>query len=173
MKIKKFRLLLFVFLFLCFFTPGCSSDASTPDIPLPDLGVKVYEFNKRLHLSRLEGPKRVFRNEEDISLLIENLGNEDIAFPVDYGLQLFLYSDNNWVKIRQLVEYPLVNPNDLLPIPPSKGDLRRMGYPIISPYFPGLKKRTPMRVFVIGSVYKNGKITDERVGAYMDAFLEP
>ncbi|HEY9076049.1 MAG TPA: hypothetical protein VIO61_05865 [Anaerolineaceae bacterium] len=172
MMIKKFRLLLFVFLLLCFFSAGCSNDVSTPDIPLPDLGVKVSEYNRRLHLFPLEGQK-IFNNRQWMDIIVENLGEHNISFPIDYGVQIFLFLDNQWLKISDLVEYPLVNPNDLLTIPPSKGDLRRMGTVSIVPYYPGLKKRTPMRVFVIGSVYKDGKITDERVGTYMDAFLEP
>jgi hypothetical protein len=73
-------------------------------------------------------------NPEDIYLYVTNKTNDCVIFPYNYGLEIFIKVNENWVKVNNLVEYantenkPLtsasgVEPDDLIFIRPDYSNI--------------------------------------------------
>lgn len=109
---------------------------------------------------------------EFITLILNNPSNKIIVFPADYGLNMYLYNneDQTWIQVKNLEKYSQEENKQVSPI--GESSLNQ----ILVSALPGLDTTSApidLRVVVIGTIYKDGIPTDKQVGAYTDITLQP
>jgi hypothetical protein len=107
---------------------------------------------------------------EPVSLMVETIGKQPIVFSNDYGIEVFLRKDDNWIKL------------DLVPIKYIEGDIYLrpaennpiyFGSTMVEPIFEDKSEKVKIRIVVVGRKYIDGKKTDQMVAAYTDIWLYP
>lgn len=157
-------------LLVLFLMAACGRDLSSKErafatlVPVPmdtGLRLKVLEIGK----TRSGAPA--------ITLLLENHSKDHIWFLApQYGTRVFVYSesDGEWVEVEDL-STPVSEVEDIL-VP--KGQGMNWGAPIfVVPSLPDPHRPVTVRIVVIGEIYRNGRRTGEKVGAYIDVTLKP
>jgi len=109
----------------------------------------------------------------DIYVVIENLSDQQIFFPLGYGTRLFIVRDNKWVEIMNKNEY-YGNGSILFPKGIQLGYLISTGIrPIIGPNIKYEGNQEILRIVIIGELISDGKKTGISAGAYTDVFVNP
>lgn len=162
---------------------GCSSKSDlvptpVPPASLPDIAfataVPVYETNTKITMqlaNEFNPPTLTLKSSFDVWVI--NQTAEPIGFPKDYGSRVYVYSDadNTWQEVKNLVIYQTNRPLRLEP----KGE----GYvfseqPVgFQPDITTTDGSVMVRVFVQGRSFKDGRLTNEIVAAYLDVLLQP
>jgi|CXWL01.1.fsa_nt_gi hypothetical protein len=112
-----------------------------------------------------------------IAIRIENMSNQKIVFPDDFGLKLMTYSEQNgiWESVPNRFEYMHLQPESksLSPhgVVETATNLVWMKTIYIHPV-PNIEQPILMRVIVIGNIYEYNTLGAE-VGAYTDIILDP
>lgn len=109
-----------------------------------------------------------------ITLLIENHSNDQIWFLAPgYGARIFVYSESSgaWVEIGDRIVSASESEDILVP----KGQGINYGAIVsVGPSFtPDTRRPVTVRIVVIGEIYRDGRRTGEKVGAYIDVTLQP
>lgn len=135
---------------------------------MPDFGVPNDELNTRLELSTPLG-WNTFRTRDMIGIVVKNMSQEDIFFTRDFGALIFLYQNNEWVKVSNIVTYP----DRSFILPPWNGNNLNFHVADVSPDLREINKAVTIRVFLIGNIYRDGAVTEEKVVSYIDIRLRP
>lgn len=143
--------------------------ALSPPKGMPDVGIPEEALNRRIRLLAPEG-LNTFKTNSRIRLVVEVIGSEGIFFPADYGITPFRYDDGEWVQVD---EVPTTYARGDGVLPPSQGNILLTGTASTVPILPETDRPVLLRVFVFGRVFRNGMVTDEVEGAYIDVVLRP
>jgi hypothetical protein len=155
---------------------GCQSPSLslTPTLTPKEVAfataVPIVEMNTKMKLRLATELANASKVNSVISLILENYSRKSIGFSGYYGLSTYVYSDttNSWVALKDGSTYP--NKNTVLD--PKDGDFSVQvvrAFPIV----PNDGKSVTVRILVVGKVHQNGAPTDQEVGAYVDAVLNP
>jgi hypothetical protein len=164
----KYSLLRFVIVsgFYLISLIGCQRN-SLPTY-FPDLGIQFEEMNTDIELVAPYGWNS-FRTDSVIGLAVRVTGNEPIAYTYDYGARLFILQDGEWEEVRNITTYP----EGFMVVPPWENNPRNEGGIDVRPELPESDKLVLLRIVLIGNIYRDNRVTDERVGAYIDVELNP
>ncbi len=137
---------------------------------MPEIGLPVERLNTQVYVFAPKG-WNTFKFNDPITLEIRVIGNEEIIFPPDFGVSTFLYRDGSWLEVVESV--PVTYSHGDVILPPYRGNLFLSGTAVAFPILQNASDPTLLRIFVFGHVYRNGKATDEKVGAYADVIIHP
>lgn len=135
---------------------------------MPRIVTSIKEMNRSLELSA-PLPYNTFKIDDDVGLVLINHSNTPIILPQDYGVHIYQYSNNNWIPIQNLMEYPL---GEKIVYPREGKPFRE----VVLVVYPNIlsDQRVKIRVVVIGNYYYEPKGTKGgSVGAYVDVILKP
>jgi hypothetical protein len=147
---------------------GSTNDAAVPfTIPMSEIGADLQE-NKYLQIIAPEGWNS-FKTGESISLMARNVSENQIAFAPDFGARIFIRTDKEWVEVGNKITYK----NDPSTLDPSDDwYVDKTISPIVDPVLPDNSVPCDIRIFIIGDLMENGKMS-KKVGSYIDLRLNP
>lgn len=148
------------------FLMGCKRISMPSDFP--EVGISLSDMNNYIELNAPESINS-FNTEGVIELSVRVIGDEPIAFTHDYGARLFIPQNGEWEEVRNFGSYP----RGIIIVPPWDNNPRNEGAAGVGPELPDPEKPVLLRIVLIGNVYRNEQVTDERVGAYIDVELKP
>ena len=82
---------------------------------------------------------------------------------------MFIYENSHWVRVVNFPKYP----DGYIILSPAKLDPLMFGAAVVDPFLPDIHKPVILRVILIGNIYRDGEISDEETGAYIDVVLKP
>jgi hypothetical protein len=163
---KSVRYIWLLLISSIFLMSGCNQ--RTEIIPMPDFGVPSEEMNTKIHLEVPEG-WNTYKIGEAIEINVEVIAKEKIAFEYDYDAKIFVLEDKEWVEVPNLMEYP----EGTLILPPSNGEPNLQGSASVDPVLPKFDHQVTIRIVLMGNIYRNEQVTNERVASYVDVVLKP
>lgn len=135
---------------------------------MPEIGIPANEMNTKIRISAPEG-WNTYKTNDDISLDIKIISEEEIAFPSNYGARLFTRRNHEWIEIANLTHYPegifLLVPYDNKPF--------NIGATSVFPILSDPSEPITIRIILVGNVFKDGQVTDEVTAGYVDVDLKP
>jgi hypothetical protein len=135
---------------------------------VPDIGLPDSEMNTRIRLQAPDG-WNTLKIGDVVGIDVEVISDDQIAFSHDYGAKIFIYEDQEWREIPNLMKYP----DGYLLLTDARGDVFKKGVASVAPVLPKTDKAVLMRIILIGNIYRNGQITTEQTAAYIDLELKP
>lgn len=149
--------------------------------------VSTKNVNQDIQLRPLHGNENVF-DEGRIVLLLANVSDQLVKFPVDYGIRLFVYDQemSQWTEIPNQTEYEIVVPEGQTLIEnddvDSQGRIKLHPFgsafeksdttPIsATPLLDGLQKPFTLR-FVVSGTVDDGDSSENKVSAYYDVYID-
>jgi len=157
----KALLLLATLLCLSTTVSSCSSAEKLPGVDVP-----LQQMNSQLRLS-LPGGAEHLQVGDSIPLIIQDLAQDPVVFPQDFGAKLFVRQNQQWVPVENDVGYP-AGEFVLLPVKQQPfGAISTFVDPVISQSPP-----VTVRAVVVGHLRHNGQ-TGQVVAAYLDITLQP
>jgi hypothetical protein len=165
--IMKTRFLLIVFLALFLF--GCQARYDREFFELA--GTQDINKSIRLIMARSTPDQDSIVYGDSVGFVVENKSEYDIYFLASDDVKIFAFVGEIWIEIEDSPAIYLPSEHRYLP-PMSDG---MPSYVAISarPIFADLKKKTEVRVLVIGTVMQEGQPTDIKVAAYHKVWVEP
>jgi hypothetical protein len=145
---------------------------SVPSDKVPGFDISIKEMNNKLKIISPIGLHNSFKNDQDLSLYLTVISDDQMAFKTDFGAKIFVFQDNQWVEVENRVDYP-GEKTQYFSLSPAKGNPAEGASIILRPYKPGLNSVVPMRAIVVGYIMKNGDVTDEKTYGYIDLELKP
>jgi hypothetical protein len=167
----KFHFKIVLILILLISIASCADIPSVPGGGMPDIGVAQEKMNSEFKLSV---PKvgNTFKIGQEISLNIIVVSKNQVALERDHIARIFLSRNNSWVEVRDIMEYGDMVP-DILIFNPYSGNPFNMGAIGVVPDLPDTGKAMWVRIFLVGSIYRDGHITDEKAASFVDVVLNP
>ena len=159
------------FIFLLFAAISCQRKSVVP--PMPDVGVPSQEMNKRFSI---QAPPAIntFRTKDIVQLVIKLNSAEPkdpLTFQYNLGARIFIEKNDQWIEIKNAEIYQ--NSPGKIILSPSDKWPKNQFVQAFKPELPDVTKITVVRFNLIGNIIKNGSVTDERTGAYIDVTLKP
>lgn len=139
---------------------------------LPDLGIPADEINKRIIIRAPVGINS-FRTNSIMYIEIKLISHEvkdELAFNSDFGTRLYINQDGQWIEIKNNMQYTGGESQYFLS--PTDKEVR----PFVNTVLPNLSdynKTVDLWIFVIGNIVKNGRVTNNKTGAYIEVELKP
>lgn len=161
MKYFQWRIFFLIFTFL----GACVS--SPPIENLPDVGIPYNKLNKDLYLTAPIG-WNTFKTSDPIAINIKVTSSNTIVFQPDFGVRIFLEKNDSWDEIFDDTK----RPGGLIHLSPESS-WQDYSSIVLYPDPFDRNDKTKLRIYIIGKVYRNGQITDELVGSYVDINLTP
>ena len=108
-----------------------------------------------------------YKFENYITLSYRNTSKKQIAFPPDAEVGIFIYEKGNskWAEVRNNIQYSS-SPKPYVIIG-SAGEMSNYGSIVIAPDISDDSSKE-IRVAITGHVYRDGVVTDECVGAFIN-----
>lgn len=149
---------------------SCIGGQSQAPSGMPDVGIPAEEMNSSIQVIAPNG-WNTYKINDRVVLEVEVISTEQVIFPPDFGARVFVIVDDEWAEVSLL---PPSRPRQgQFLLSPSYGDPFERGEAMVYPILEQSDRPVLMRVFVIGSIYQDGQITDRRVAAYTDLTLRP
>ncbi len=149
---------------LCSLITSCSVIYRRPDKPPIDFDSAYMNHQIRLIVIK---ELSAFKTNSDVAVQLEYDTTNEIVFPSNYNLRLFIQQDGEWVEIREKPTIRVGDPVILSPnIPSLYGQI--VGF---WPQLDDLTKTYYMRVYVFGDM-KTPEDT-KKVAAFADFILTP
>jgi hypothetical protein len=161
-----------VLLLLSLSIVSCSSQSATPPTDFQFYGIPPEELNTRVRVTAPSGLGNTYRNNSLLSLVVEVISDDQIAFPKDFGAKIYVYDHNMWIEIKNDMEYAEESEKGHI-LSPIKSDHFNSGVASLSPLYPDIKQKLPMKIVLSGHVYKGGQITSQITGGFIDLTLKP
>jgi hypothetical protein len=167
----KFYIKSSVILLLLIVMASCTEIPPTPSGAKPDIGIPQDRINSEFKLSV---PKvfNTLKIGDEIALNIYVVSKNQIAFGRDRGARIFLSKNNSWEEVPNLMDYGDLE-SDLYIYKPYSEDPFNMGAIGVIPDLPETGKSMRVRIFLVGSIYREGQLTDEKTASYVDVVLNP
>jgi hypothetical protein len=163
----RFAYIVSTYLLLLLVT-ACKAKPAIPADAMPDIGIPAEEMNTKLHLTAPNGWNS-FKIGDVIGLNVEGTSEDQIAFPPDYGARMFVYQNGQWKEIANFMTYP----EGLIILSPRKGNVFNDGTADLAPIFTNTTNPVTLRIILVGSIYRDGKVTAEKTAGYIDVNLTP
>jgi hypothetical protein len=153
-----------ILLVLIIFISACAQGKSLNESYYPKLDYQIEKMNTIFIITNPSRNNNSLKNNDILSLDLENLSGDVVNFPGDFNIKVFQKLDSKWVEVQNNFGYPK-NDWELL----TKADWGAGLGIALNPYISNLEKPTTIRIFVFGKTEKTG----ETVGAYIDLPLSP
>jgi hypothetical protein len=144
---------------------GCEKKTEMSAELLSELGVPASEINTRLNLSAPAG-LNTQKVGDIISIIVKVTSEDQVAFAKDFGARMFVNSNQKWIEVQNFMGYQ--DTKTLL----SRKD-GEFGEADLSPVLPDPLKATTVRIFLVGNIFRDGKVTDQKTAGYIDINLTP
>ena len=155
---------------------GCSSNKPKISSELQEYfknQVPVRDLNKNFCIWVDSSNQADINFGSDMNVVIENLSDQQIFFPLGYGTRLFIVRNNKWVEIMNSNEY-YGNGSILFQKGIQLGDRISTGIrPVLGPNIKDEGHQEILRIVIIGELITDGKKTGISVGAYTDVLVNP
>lgn len=149
---------------LCSLAASCSVNSQSPETPPIDFD-SAY-LNQQIKLT-VVNELSAFRTDSVVALLLEYNTTNEIVFPSNYNLRLFIQQDGEWVEVK---EKPTIRPDEpvvLSPnIPTSYGHIVAFW-----PQLDNLERKYDMRAYLFGDMKTAEGI--QKVATFADFILRP
>lgn len=172
---KQHLYLLFFYLMLSIILAGCTS--VRPNVP-KELDIS---FQKIISIEDMNGSIRIRQTSletakygSNITVSIENLSNQPIFFPLNFGIRLFIIRDNEWIEIQDKNQY--YGEGTLLHSKNHEdysGKVTTWIRPVLPPELKSDGNHDILRILVIGETQGGGIEQGVLVGAYYDVDVYP
>lgn len=150
---------------------ACSSRPSLPKNETPDIGIPKEVMNTVFQVS---APKALntFNIGDEVTLEVKVVSSEQVAFERDMGARMFIFDANQWIEVQNSVSYDYLEPKDYVFVPYADNPFN-LGMAVIEPVLQNTSKAMTVRIFLVGSIYQDGRKTNEKAAAYVDVNLRP
>lgn len=129
---------------------------------------KVNDMNEHFSISVNNSDDSNLRYGSNIDIVVYNKSKQEIYFPPDSSMKLFVVRENTWIEIENFVTYG----DELILLPNGSlfGDTRStLVNPVLLPDMDKkVDERDIVRVAMIGELLSSGNPTGTLVGAYTD-----
>mgnify|MGYP007068807750 CR=1 FL=1 len=105
-----------------------------------------------------------------ISLDIRNSSNNKIGFPDDWGVRIYLKTDDVWMEVSNKTTYYQTHE---IVLEPANDEFGSVGSTIANPDILNESNPVTIRVIVVGNIMNGDVLTDEQAAAYVDITLHP
>jgi hypothetical protein len=151
---------------------SCSNQSATPPTDFQFYGISPEELNTRVRVTAPSGLGNTYRNNSRLSLVVEVITDDQIAFSKDYDARIYIYDHNKWIEIKNVMEYAEeLEKGEILS--PIKSDPFNSGVISLAPFYPDIKQKLPMKIIISGHIYKDGQITSQITGGFINLTLNP
>jgi hypothetical protein len=148
----------------CSFAANVAEQSS---IPTPDIGTDV-QVGKFLEVTAPNGWNS-FKTDEAVSLEIRNISENPITSGPDFGMRIFVRSDQGWIEVKNKAGYEY----ELITLEPTENyDPFKTVGTFVLPELPDYSVASDIRIFVFGDLIENGK-EPKKVASYIDLKLNP
>jgi hypothetical protein len=147
---------------------ACKDQPSIPAGVMPDIGISAKEMNTKVQLTAPDG-WNTFKIGDVIGLDVGVMSEEQIAFPPDYGARMFIYENNQWKEVANFMTYP----EGSIILSPRKGNYLNDGSANLDPMLTDATHPVTLRIILVGNIYRDGQVTNEKTAAYIDVNLTP
>jgi hypothetical protein len=135
-------------------------------------GILPEELNTRVRITAPVGLGNTYRNNSPLSLIIEVISDDQIAFSKDFGARIYIYDHDMWIEIKNNMEYAEETENGYI-LSPIKADHSNSGIVNLAPFYPDISQKLQMKIIISGHVYKDGQITSQITGGFINLTLKP
>lgn len=146
---------------------GCNTGLSAQDAAFNKI-VPMDGMNSKLEFIALDSKADPYKIGTSISLGLKNLSKNRIIFPSDYGLQLYTYQDDEWIRVDNVMQYFPEGNRQISPEGPDSPGQTAIGF---FPKLIDMGKPISLRVVIQGIVYEGDNPTNEAASAYIDIIL--
>lgn len=150
--------------------PTCRPVTNPTDplsISSPDIGVPL-QREKYLEITVPDGWNS-FKTGDPISLLINNISDKQIISKQDFGVRIYVFTDDKWIEVDNNTVYI----NDQITLNPNKNyDPTKIVSLFVLPDLPNHSTSSYIRIFIVGTVIENEKTTNE-IASYVNLELHP
>ena len=167
---KKLCIRILLFAGIASFIMGCQLGNTSERIEQDQAFLDLFETLSMNDHIQLNFPE-VFGNPpaNSVPLALFNNSGETIRISKSDDVKMLAYSDEKeWYEIKNNVNY---HGDTHVTLTPS-GSLRHATSVNVYPDVPAEERPMQIRVVVIGTIMRDGQLTDEKVGAYLDITLE-
>ena len=155
---KKYLLTICVLLIVV----ACTGQQKSSGLKMAGIDIPLDQMNKEIRLEPTLGMIDTFKFAGVLELNLDNLSNNPVTLPPDFGVKIFMKQDATWIPIKNTFGYS----NSANVLPPKKdyswGDT--VG---VMPLMPSPPISTTIRIIVLGNIEGTG----QAVGAYIDIDL--
>ena len=151
---------------------GCAKKTTFPENGMPAIGVPIADMNTKLQILSPAGFNNTYKNNDPLSLIVKVVTDDQVAFTPDFGARMFIYQNEKWEEVKNTEEYSQ-DMSQYTIYSNAKDNPFEDGDPILCPSISNLPKTAPLRVIIIGNIYKDGKVTDTKTAGYIDLVLKP
>jgi hypothetical protein len=171
------RLLNLPFVIAILFLVGCKDKsqfvtplalAATLDSPFAT-AVNVGSLNARVQLELTENNPHA-QIGSHFEIWVENVGDEPVIFPYDWGIQLYDYVNGGWRPIMNRDHY---GPNKDIVLAVKGPSVVWQNSTEVWPDIENSGQPTIVRIVVVGKLGQESKTPGQSVGAYLDVTLTP
>ncbi len=147
---------------------ACSAKPKSLPV-LQDIGIPEENFDNHFTLIAPDGLNKFEINKMEVSIAVTVVGEYPISFEGDFGARIFRLDNDKWVEIPNLEKYPNVNTI----VETANGDPIKTVLTGVDPviYYPDHPVK--VRIVLIGSIVKDGQVTNELAASYIDVDLKP
>jgi len=138
---------------------------------MPDVSVPSEELNKEFQLS-VPVALNTFKIGGEVFLEVKVISTNQVAFERDFGARLFILENDQWIEIPNSMGYDYLE-SDRFVYMPYADDPFNLGATVVVPKLPDTKQATRVRIILVGSIYRDGQATNEKVASYIDVYLKP
>ena len=149
---------------------SCSSADKAPakfTIPMSEIGADVQK-GKYLQITAPAGWNQ-FTSDEDITLEVLNISDDQITSGPDFGARIFAWIDNEWVEVKNKMRYQY---QSFTLEPTENYDPLKTVAISVYPELPASSATYHIRIFLIGELIENNNAS-RKVGSYIDLRLSP
>lgn len=143
----------------------------TPKVEMPDVGVSIHEMNKEFQLS-VPVALNTFKIGGEVFLEVKVISTNQVAFERDFGARLFILENDQWTEIPNSMGYDYLE-SDIFVYMPYADNPFNLGATVVVPKLPDTKQTSTVRIILVGSIYRDGQVTNEKVASYVDVDLKP
>lgn len=150
---------------------GCADAGSVPKDEILKVDVPWEEMNTDLQLST---PKTLntFKIGDAVFIEIKVISSNQVAFERNFGAQLFIYENERWVETPNITRYDYLAPKDYIIYPYQKNTFD-VGMAVVSPEISDKNTAKTVRIVLVGSIFRNEQVTNQKTAAYLDVQLHP
>jgi hypothetical protein len=153
----------YIFVILIVLLTGCSLQNLSKVDTLPGVSIPINEMNKKILLHEAVGMMDAYKVSGLLFLDLENLSNNPISLPPDYGSKIFIKTEKGWQLLNNNFSY-----SNMPIVLPTKEQYPPGLSVVVWPVLPETDDPTVLRIVVIGEIADSNEI----VGAYLDIVLK-
>ena len=165
----KTKLVSLLILFSLFVNTGCVKN-DPPD--LPDIGISTDRLNKDLRLVVFP-TFNTFKIGESVNLEVQIESDLEVEISPDSDAQIFALNTKagEWQKVKEVPDLGVFDPQTFI-LSHEDGGIQEVSISLY-PDLPNRSEPANLLIVVIGNVVQKGKVSDQKVGAYIIVKLRP